>query len=147
MANTMAQHALLFCSIALLSIVIPIGIFIGRNNVRSTRGQLVDDLAKLFSFAREQGGLSGAPLRDLALDQLKRFRRIVKSELPLIAAGGIGSDADAWARIVAGASLVQLYSAMVYEGPGIALRIARGLAERARRAGFDNIAEAVGSTA
>jgi len=56
MANVMAQHALLFCSIALLSIVIPIGIFIGRNNVRSTRGQLVDDLAKLFSFAKEQGG-------------------------------------------------------------------------------------------
>lgn len=56
MADVMAQHALLFCSIALLSIVIPIGIFIGRNNVRSTRGQLVDDLAKLFSFAKEQGG-------------------------------------------------------------------------------------------
>src|SRR6478736_503132 len=51
-----AQHALLFSSIFLLSIIIPIGIFIGRNNVRSTRGQLVDDLAQLFSFAKEQGG-------------------------------------------------------------------------------------------
>jgi hypothetical protein len=50
------HQALLFCSIALLSVVVPIGIFIGRNNVRQTRGQLVDDMAKLFSFAREQGG-------------------------------------------------------------------------------------------
>jgi hypothetical protein len=55
MFDTITQHALLFSSIALLSIVIPIGIFIGRNNVRATRGQLVDDLAHLFSFA-QQGG-------------------------------------------------------------------------------------------
>jgi dihydroorotate dehydrogenase len=98
-------------------------------------------------FAGEAGGLSGAPLRDLAYDQLKRFRAVVKSELPLIAVGGIASADDAWARITAGASLVQLYSAMVYEGPGLALRIARGLAERVKRAGFASIGEAVGSAA
>lgn len=96
-------------------------------------------------FAGESGGLSGAPLAPLALDQLRKFRAIVRSELPLIAAGGIGSADDAWARIRAGASLVQLYSAMVYEGPGLALRIARGLARRVRDAGFATIAEAVGS--
>lgn len=95
-------------------------------------------------YAGEQGGLSGAPLRDLAQEQLKRFRAIVRSDLPLIAAGGIASTDDAWARITAGASLVQLYSAMVYEGPGLALRIARGLAERARRVGYASISEAVG---
>jgi dihydroorotate dehydrogenase len=95
-------------------------------------------------FAREAGGLSGAPLGELALDQLRRFRSIVHDEMPLIAAGGIASADDAWARIAAGASLVQLYSAMVYEGPGIARRIAEGLAERIRRAGYSSISEAVG---
>src|SRR6478736_3925471 len=56
MLDYVAKYALLFSSIGLLSMVIPIGIFIGRNNVRSIRWQLVDDLAKLFSFAKEQGG-------------------------------------------------------------------------------------------
>jgi dihydroorotate dehydrogenase len=65
--------------------------------------------------------------------------------MPLIGVGGITDADDAWERIRAGASLIQLYSAMVYEGPGIARRIAAGLAERLERAGFDNIAEAVGT--
>lgn len=95
--------------------------------------------------AGEQGGLSGAPLAPLALDQLRRFRAIVGSDLPLISAGGITSADDAWARIRAGASLVQLYSVLVYEGPGLARRIANGLADRLERAGLANIAEAVGS--
>ena len=96
-------------------------------------------------FAGEAGGLSGAPLAPLALDQLRRFRAVVGHELPLVAAGGIAGADDAWARIRAGASLVQLYSAMVYAGPGLARRIAAGLAERARREGLMNIAEAVGT--
>ena len=66
-------------------------------------------------------------------------------EIPLIGVGGIASADDAWERIRAGASLVQLYTAMVYEGPGIARRIAHGLARRLKREGFGNIAEAVGS--
>ena len=96
-------------------------------------------------FAGEQGGLSGRPLGPLALAQLQRFRAIVRSELPLIAAGGIATADDAWQRICAGASLVQLYTAMVYDGPRIAWSIAEGLAERVKRQGFANIAEAVGS--
>jgi len=96
-------------------------------------------------FAGEQGGLSGAPLKPLALKALRDFRSASGGEIPLIGVGGIASADDAWERIRAGASLVQLYSAMVYEGPGIACRIARGLAERLSQAGFANIAEAVGS--
>ena len=95
--------------------------------------------------AAEQGGLSGAPLKPLALDALRRFRRASAGEMPLIGVGGIATVDDAWERIHAGASLVQLYSAMVYEGPGIARRIAHGLARLLDRAGFANIAEAVGS--
>ena len=96
-------------------------------------------------YREEQGGLSGAPLKPLALKALRDFRSASGGAMPLIGVGGIATADDAWERIRAGASLVQLYSAMVYEGPGIARRIALGLAERVKQAGFDNIAEAVGT--
>jgi dihydroorotate dehydrogenase len=92
----------------------------------------------------ETGGLSGRPLKALALEQLRRFRAASGSQIPLIAAGGIENADDAWDRIRAGASLVQLYSAMVYEGPGLARRIAHGLAEHLRREDMSNISEAIG---
>ncbi len=95
-------------------------------------------------FAGEAGGLSGAPLKSLALEQLRRFRTVSGESLPLIAAGGIVSAEDAWARIVAGASLVQLYSALVYHGPGLARRIADGLSAILEREGIASIADAVG---
>ena len=76
---------------------------------------------------------------------MRAFRAESGGELPLIAVGGIENADDAWHRIAAGASLVQLYSALVYEGPGLARRIAKGLAERLRREGFATLAEAVGS--
>ncbi len=94
--------------------------------------------------AGEAGGLSGAPLQALALDALRRFRAASGGAMPLIAAGGIASVADAWARIRAGASLIQLYSAMIYEGPGLARRIARGLAGKLAEEGMASIADAVG---
>lgn len=100
----------------------------------------------LYSLAaREQGGLSGAPLKPLALDALRRFRAALGGAIPLIAAGGIESGADAYARIRAGASLVQLYSALVYEGPGLARRINRELKALLLRDGFATLAEAVGA--
>ena len=94
--------------------------------------------------AAETGGLSGEPLKPLALDALRRFRSASGGSIPLIAAGGIASVEDAWARIRAGASLIQIYSAMVYEGPGLARRIAKGLAKQLAEEGFASIAEAVG---
>jgi dihydroorotate dehydrogenase len=94
--------------------------------------------------AGEAGGLSGAPLKPLALETLRRFRSETGGELPLVGVGGIGSAEDAWERIRAGASLVQLYTAMVYEGPSIGRRIALGLAERLAREGMSRISEAVG---
>ena len=96
-------------------------------------------------YAGEAGGLSGAPLKALALNALRKFRRASGGEMPLIGVGGIADAEDAWGRIRAGASLVQLYSAMVYRGPGIARRIAAGLAQRLSREGFANIADAVGT--
>ena len=95
--------------------------------------------------AGEAGGLSGGPLKPLALQRLRDFRRATGGALPLVGVGGIATAEDAWERIRAGASLVQLYSAMVYEGPGIARRIVRGLEQLMRRDGFASVAEAVGS--
>jgi dihydroorotate dehydrogenase len=93
----------------------------------------------------EAGGLSGEPLKPLALERLRDFRKATGGALPLVGVGGIASAQDAWVRIRAGASLVQLYTAMVYEGPGIARRIVRGLEQLMRRDGFASVAEAVGS--
>ena len=101
--------------------------------------------ALLSANARENGGLSGAPLRDLAQQRLRNFRKATGGAIPLVGVGGIASAEDAWARIRAGASLVQLYSAMVYGGPGLPRRILRGLEALMRRDGFASLAEAVGS--
>ena len=97
------------------------------------------------AHAGETGGLSGAPLRALATQRLRDFRKATGGAIPLVGVGGIATAEHAWERIRAGASLVQLYSAMVYEGPGLGARIARGLEGLMRRDGFASIAEAVGS--
>ncbi|WP_034921452.1 quinone-dependent dihydroorotate dehydrogenase [Erythrobacter sp. SD-21] len=96
-------------------------------------------------YAKEAGGLSGAPLRDLALQRVRDFRTATGGAIPLVGVGGIASAEDAWARIKAGASLVQLYSAMVYKGPGLPRRITRGLEKLMRREGYASIEQAVGS--
>ena len=95
--------------------------------------------------AGETGGLSGAPLRSLATQRLRDFRKATGGAVPLVGVGGIATAEHAWERIRAGASLVQLYSAMVYEGPGLGAQIVRGLETLMRRDGFASIAEAVGS--
>lgn len=97
--------------------------------------------------SHESGGLSGAPLKGLALARLRDFRRATGGELALIAAGGIASANDAYARIRAGASLVQLYSALVYNGPGLANRITLGLAALLKADGFPTLKDAVGADA
>ena len=99
------------------------------------------------SHAEELGGLSGRPLKALALDALRKFRSASGGQIPLIGVGGIATADDAWERIRAGASLVQLYSAMIYEGPGIALRIAEGLAQKLEREGYSSLSEIVGTSA
>lgn len=97
------------------------------------------------AHAGEGGGLSGAPLKDMALTRLRDFRKATGGALPLIGVGGIATAEDAWERIRAGASLVQLYSAMVYEGPGIARRITQGLERLLAQSGYASVAEAVGT--
>jgi dihydroorotate dehydrogenase len=93
----------------------------------------------------EAGGLSGAPLKALALERLRDFRRATGGALPLIAVGGIETGADAFARIRAGASLVQLYTALVYRGPGLAREINRDLKHLLTRQGFARLTDAIGT--
>lgn len=96
------------------------------------------------SHAGEAGGLSGAPLKPFAQKALEAAAEAAAGRLPLIAVGGIESGADAYARIRAGASAVQIYSALIYDGPGLVGAIKRDLAARLRADGFAHISEAVG---
>jgi dihydroorotate dehydrogenase len=93
----------------------------------------------------ETGGLSGPPLMSLSTQVLARFHAANSHSLTLIGAGGIATGADALAKIRAGASAVQFYSAMVFEGPGMVVRVKRDLAARLRAEGFASVADAVGA--
>ena len=93
------------------------------------------------------GGLSGAPLKERSLEVLRRLRAKVGDRVTLVAVGGIETPEDAWARIRAGATLVQGYTGLIYGGPLWPRRIHRGLAKLVRAAGYSSIQEAVGSDA
>ena len=95
-------------------------------------------------YRGETGGLSGPPLMTLSTETLSRVAAVAAGRTVLIGAGGVASGLDAFAKIRAGASAVQLYSAMVYEGPGLVQRVKRELAERLRAEGFTSVADAVG---
>ena len=95
--------------------------------------------------AGEAGGLSGAPLTALSTRILGQFHQVCGGRIALIGAGGIASGADAYAKIRAGAGAVQLYSALVFAGPGLVTRIKRDLAQRLRADGFERVADAVGA--
>ena len=97
------------------------------------------------SHAAETGGLSGRPLLNLATKRLSDMYRLTGGKIPLIGCGGVASGADAYAKIRAGASLVQLYSALVFHGPELVGGIKRELAERLRADGFASVSDAVGA--
>ncbi|MDX3910780.1 MAG: quinone-dependent dihydroorotate dehydrogenase [Sphingobium sp.] len=94
--------------------------------------------------AQETGGLSGAPLQAQSLQRLRDFRSVLGTAVPLISVGGISTADHAYQRIRAGASLLQLYSALVYEGPMLARTIHAGLKQRLLQDGFTNISQAIG---
>jgi len=94
---------------------------------------------------REEGGLSGNPLFEPSTRVLSEFYELTGGKLPLVGVGGVSSGADAYAKIRAGASLVQLYSALVFHGPGLVRRINRELAELLKADGFTSVANAVGA--
>ena len=98
--------------------------------------------------AREEtGGLSGRPLFEPSTRLLAEMYRLTEGRVPLIGVGGVEDGATAYAKIRAGASLVQLYTALIYEGPGLVARIKRDLAHLVTRDGFTTVSEAVGADA
>ena len=92
-----------------------------------------------------QGGLSGAPLRARATKCVRHIWHYTDGQLPIIGVGGIFTAEDAYEKIRAGASLVEIWTGLIYEGPGIVGAINRGLLRLLARDGFRNIAEAVGT--
>lgn len=93
----------------------------------------------------ETGGLSGRPLTQRSTEVIRHLYRQTRGKLPIIGVGGIFDAQDAWEKIAAGASLVQVYTGLVYEGPGIARAITRGLLRKLEENGLRNVLQAVGS--
>ena len=97
------------------------------------------------TLEQENGGLSGLPLQNRGMEVMRRLRKITRSNLPLIGVGGISSARSAWERIAAGASLVQIYTGWIFEGPNLVPDILDGLTLQMEKNGFRNIKEAIGS--
>jgi dihydroorotate dehydrogenase len=111
-------------------------------NTTIARPQTTD--AKLQKIYAETGGLSGRPLRARSTEVVRHLYQQTNGKLPIIGVGGIFDADDAWEKITAGASLVQVYTGMVYEGPGIARKINTGLRARLEIAGLKHLSQAVG---
>ena len=112
-------------------------------NTTIARPQTKD--AMLQKIYTETGGLSGKPLRARSTEVVRHLYQQTKGKLPIIGVGGIFSADDAWEKITAGASLVQCYTGLVYEGPGLARKVVTGLREKVSVGGFKTVSEAVGS--
>lgn len=97
------------------------------------------------NFRAEKGGLSGMPVRDLSTKIIRNFAKLTNRKLPIIGVGGISNGAHAYEKIRAGANLVQLYTGLIYEGPGIANSINKELLNLLERDGFTSISQAVGA--
>jgi dihydroorotate dehydrogenase len=112
-------------------------------NTTITRPQTSD--AQLQKVYTETGGLSGKPLRARSTEIVRHLYKQTRGAVPIIGVGGIFSADDAWEKITAGASLVQCYTGLVYEGPGLAKKIVTGLREKLAKAGAKNLQTTVGS--
>ncbi|MEZ0074095.1 quinone-dependent dihydroorotate dehydrogenase [Planotetraspora sp. GP83] len=104
-------------------------------------------IARAGVSSTETGGLSGRPLKQRSLEVLRRLRKKTGDRLTLVSVGGVEDVDDVWERLLAGATLVQGYTGLIYEGPLWASRIHRRLARRVRRHGYTTIREVIGKTA
>ena len=114
-------------------------------NTTISRAGLQTSTTEVEAFG--EGGLSGAPLQKRSNEVIALIYRLTNGKLPIIGVGGVFTAADAWEKICAGASLIQLYTGFIYEGPGVARRVNEGLAEILKREGFRTLDEAVGCRA
>lgn len=114
-------------------------------NTTITRPETNDP--RLQHIYSETGGLSGRPLRTRSTEVIRHLHRQTHGKLPLIGVGGIFTDEDAWEKITAGASLVQVYTGLVYQGPAIARQIVSGLQKRLLQQGLTRLSDAIGLAA
>ena len=98
-----------------------------------------------LTLGEESGGLSGLPLQARGLEVIRRLKKSTNGDLPLIGVGGISTPRSAWERISAGASLIQIYTGWIFEGPSLVPNILDGLIMQMEKHGFKNIKEAIGS--
>ena len=103
-----------------------------------------DDL--ISALKKEEGGLSGDPLREISTNMIKNFSKELKGKIPIIGVGGISSGKSAYEKIIAGASLLQLYTSFVYKGPSAAKDIKKELIQILKTEGIKNIKEVVGKS-
>jgi len=108
------------------------------NTTNSNRDNLVSKIKK------EEGGLSGEPLKEISNNMIKKFYKQLNGKIPIIGVGGIDSGKSAYEKIIAGASLLQLYTGFVYKGPSTAKDIKKELIKILKAEGIKNIQEAVG---
>ena len=95
----------------------------------------------------EEGGLSGEPIQKISTDLIKKFYKLLNGKIPIIGVGGVNSGKSAYEKIIAGASLLQLYTSFVYRGPSAAKEIKKELIQILKAEGINNIQEAIGSDA
>jgi dihydroorotate dehydrogenase len=112
-------------------------------NTTTTRPPATDE--RLQRVYARPGGLSGRPLRQRSTEVIRHLYCQTKGALPIIGVGGIFDAADAWEKIAAGASLLQIYTGLIYKGPGLARAIVTGLRARLAEKGFTRLSQAVGS--
>src|SRR5207248_5222969 len=110
----------------------------GRDGLKSSASEIA---------AAGDGGLSGAPLRSRSNDVIRTIYRLSNGSLPIVGVGGVFTAEDAWEKICAGASLIQLYTGFIYEGPTIARQLNQGLLTFLSQAGLDSLDEAIGRDA
>jgi dihydroorotate dehydrogenase len=117
---------------------------IATNTTISREGLKTEFVSTGNSVKNEAGGISGAPLRQRSTEVIRFIWRETKGQLPIIGVGGIFNAEDAWEKIAAGASLIQVYTGLVYEGPWMVRRILEGLVRKLEAMGLSSISEAIG---
>lgn len=91
------------------------------------------------------GGLSGAPIKNRSIECIRTMYRLTNGTIPIIGVGGVGSGRDAYDKLKAGASLIQVYSMKLYEGPGVVSRIRKELADELAENGYKSVEVVVGA--
>ena len=110
------------------------------SNTTISRPNSLQNLSK-----SETGGLSGSPLKDLSTQAIFDMYKLTNGKVPIIGVGGVGSGQDAYEKIAAGASLIQLYTSFVYIGPPVASKVNNELEQILQKKGFSNLQQAIGS--